>query len=149
MIRAPFTRVSRSLMCLVLALAIAWALHAELSTVNIEPATRWGWAAATTVFEVVMLAGLQRIWVVGLIVNDAGLIVRNFRGDIKLRRTEVKEVFRVADFSGFHVALRLKVGDEIHLDGVTWLTPGRTERAVEEVSRALGFVQSETATAGL
>jgi hypothetical protein len=90
----------------------------------------------------VLLAGLQRLWVACLIVDDAGVTVRNFRGDIQLRRSEIKEVIRAQDFAGFHVALQLKTGDKIHLDGVTWATPGRTDRAVAEISEALGLAPS-------
>lgn len=137
--RSPFTRASRAVLCSVLILGLAWAIRDAITTPHIHPATRGGWLAATILFEVVLLAGLQRLWVVRLMVDDGGLTVRNFRGDIRLRRSEIKEVFRASDFSGFHVALRLKTGEEIHLDGVTWVTPKRTERAAAEIRAALGL----------
>ena len=142
--RAPFTRASRSILCLLIALGLAIAIRAEIVTQYINPATRWGWLIATIVMELILLGGLQRIWVVGLIVDeDAGITVRNFRGDLHYRRTEIKEVIRRSDFSGCHVALRLKTGEEMGLDGVTWLSPSRTDRAVAEISRALGMEQAD------
>jgi hypothetical protein len=136
--RSPFSRASRAVIILILALGIAWALSAEITTPNVNAATRYGWLGATILFELVMLGGLQRLWVVCLIVKDEGITVRNFRGDIRLKRIDIKEVFRAHDFSGFHVAIRLKTSDEVHLDGVTWLTAGRTNRALTEIGEALG-----------
>lgn len=137
--RSPATRAVRGLICAAMALGLGWAIRDEIVTPHIQPATRGGWLAATILFELVMLAGLQRLWAVRLVVDEAGVTVRNFRGDIRLRHSEIKEVFQASDFSGFHVALRLKTGAEIHLDGVTWVTPGRTSRAVNEISEALGL----------
>lgn len=136
--RSPFSRASRAVIILILALGIAWALSAEITTPDVNALTRYGWLGATILFELVMLGGLQRLWVVCLIVTEDGITVRNFRGDIPLKRIEIKEVFRAHDFSGFHVALKLKTGDEVHLDGVTWLTAGRTNRALAEIGEALG-----------
>jgi hypothetical protein len=137
--RAPFTRVSRGLICLVLALGIAWAIHAEITTANIQTGTRAGWLAATILMEVVMLGGLWRLWAACLIVDESGVTVRNFRGDLHFRRVEIKEVVRDSDFAGFHVTLRLKKGDELGLDGITWMTPSRTDRAAAEITQALGL----------
>jgi hypothetical protein len=137
--RAPFSRASRGLICLVLAFGVAWALHAEITTPDINAATRWGWAAATILMEVVLLGGLQRLWVVCLIVNESDIVVRNFRGDIHYRPSEIRSVVRASDFTGFGVALRLKTGEDMRLDGLAWITQERTDRAVAEISQALGL----------
>ena len=132
------------ILCGLIALGLAVAIWAEATTQYINPTTRWGWLIPTIVMALILLVGMQRIWVVGLIVDeDAGITVRNFRGDLHYRRIEIKEVVRRSDFSGCHVALRLKTGDEMGLDGVTWLSPSRTDRAVAEISQALGFASDK------
>ncbi|HVW80934.1 MAG TPA: hypothetical protein VHB69_08365 [Mycobacteriales bacterium] len=141
--RAPFSRASRSLICGVLALGVGWALYAEITTPGVGTATRWGWAVVTILFEAVLLGGLQRLLVVCLIVTDSELIVRNFRGDIRYRPSEVKGVVRASDFTGFGVALRLKSGVDMRLDGLAWITQARTDRAVAEISAALGLEPAE------
>ncbi|HEX3898965.1 MAG TPA: hypothetical protein VHW74_07315 [Mycobacteriales bacterium] len=141
--RAPFSRASRGLICLILAAGAAFALHAEITTPNIGAATRWGWAALTILMEVVLLGGLQRLWVVCLIVKDSDIVVRNFRGDIHYRPSEIKGVVRASDFTGFGVALRLKTGEDMRLDGLAWITQARTDRAVAEISAALGLAPAE------
>jgi hypothetical protein len=62
-------------------------------------------------------------------------------------------VIRRSDYSGFHVALQLKPGHELPfegndlgLDGVGWTTPWRTDRAVAEITQALGLVPAEEQT---
>jgi hypothetical protein len=141
--RAPFSRASRGLICLLLAIGVALALGAEITTPNINSATRWGWAALTILMEVVLLGGMQRLWVVCLIVKDSDIVVRNFRGDIHYRPSEIKEVVRASDFTGFGVALRLKTGEDMRLDGLAWITQARTDRAVAEISAALGLTPAD------
>jgi hypothetical protein len=93
--------------------------------------------------EVVLLGGMQRLWVVCLIVKDSDIVVRNFRGDIHYRPSEIKEVVRASDFTGFGVALRLKTGEDMRLDGLAWITQARTDRAVAEISAALGLTPAD------
>jgi hypothetical protein len=143
--RAPFSRASRAAIILLMVAGLAVAIRAEIVTPYVSPATRFGWLVPTALMALVLLGGLQRLWVVCLIIDeDAGVIVRNFRGDIHFRRIEIKDVIRESDFSGFHVSLKLKTGDHLGLDGVTWMTPARTDRAVAEIRQALGFVDEET-----
>lgn len=144
--RAPFSRVSRGLICVVLALGIAGALVAEITTPGISAPTRWGWAAVTVLLEAVLLGGLQRLWVVCLVVTDSDVLVRNFRGDIHYRPSEIKGVVRASDFTGFGVALRLKSGEDMRLDGLAWVTQARTDRAVAEISRALGLEAADASS---
>lgn len=136
--RAPLTRAARGILCLAVALGVAWAIHAESVFYGINTATRVVALSITILAEVVMLGGLWRLWVVCLIIDDSGVIVRNFRGDIRLRRTEIREVVAAIEASGCHVILRLKTGDDVHLDGLAFATGARTNRAVQEITQALG-----------
>jgi hypothetical protein len=130
-------------MCGAVILVLGWAIHDEITTPNIQTGTRAGWLAATIVVELVMLVGLQRLWVVCLIVDEAGLTVRNFRGDIHVRRSEIKSVDQSADIVGFGVELRLKIGDKIRVDGLTWPTPGPVEQALADIRKTLGMAPAE------
>jgi len=138
--RAPLTRLARAVLCALLAVGLAWVLHAEITFYGIDTTLRVVVLVPTIVLEVALLVGLWRLWVVCLIVEDSGVIVRNFRGDIRLRRTEIREVFASLNMTGCHVGLRLKIGDELHLEGLAFATPARTDRAVQEISQALGLV---------
>jgi hypothetical protein len=137
--RARLTRAARAVACTVVIAGLAWAIHAETTFPTITTTLRAVALVPTAVMELALLAGLWRLWVVCLIAGESGVIARNFRGDIRLRRTEIREVFAVLGAAGCHVALRLKIGDEIHLDGLAFATPRRTHQAVEEISRALGL----------
>jgi hypothetical protein len=136
--RARLTRVARGALCGALAIGFAWAIHAEITFYGVDPVLRIGALVPTIAMEIAYLVGLWRLWVVCLIVNESGAIVRNFRGDIPVRRTEVREVIAVSGLTGSHVALQLKVGDVLHLDGLAFASTGRTEQAVREISQALG-----------
>jgi hypothetical protein len=138
--RARLTRAARGLLCGLLALAMAWAIHAEITFFGVDAGLRAGALTVTSVMELALLAGLWRLWVVCLIVDATGVVVRNFRGDIRLRRIEIREVHAAVEASGCHVVLRLKTGDEIHLDGMAFATARRTNEAVQEISRALDLV---------
>jgi hypothetical protein len=122
-----------------MALGAAWAIQAEITFEGVNTTLRAVALTPTIIMEIAFVLGLWRLWVVCLIVNDSGVIVRNFRGDSRLRRTEIREVYAVTGTTGCHVALRLKIGDEIHLDGLAFATPGRTNQAVAEITEALGF----------
>ena len=140
--RARFTRAFRAVLCAVLVIGLALAIHAEIATPNIEPATRWGWMAPTILVEIVLLGGLIRLWVVRLVVKDSGVTVHNFRGNIRLRRREIKSVERSSYFVGFGVAFQLKTGDKLGLDGLIWATPRNADRAVAEITQALGLTSA-------
>ncbi|HVV77700.1 MAG TPA: hypothetical protein VHC43_16900 [Mycobacteriales bacterium] len=142
--RARLTRAARGAVCAILVIAAAWAVHAELTFYGIDSLLRTIALIPTLVFGAAFVVGIWRLWVVCLIVDENGATVRNFRGDLRFRRREIREVYAVTDFTGCHVALRLKVGDEIHLDGLAFASPGRTNRAVAEISQALrlGLVSS-------
>lgn len=140
--RARLTRAARGSLCALLAAAGVWAIHAEVTFFGVDMVLRVGALVPTAILEVAYLVGLWRLWVVCLIVNDSGVTVRNFRGDIHLRRTEIREVLNVPGFTGNHVALRLKVGDTLHADGLAFATSSRTERTVQEINQALGLVSS-------
>jgi hypothetical protein len=137
--RADLTRAARGTACVLVIAGLAWAIHAEITFPTITATLRAVALTPTIVMELALLAGLWRLWVVCLVADESGVIVRNFRGDIRLRRTEIREVIPVLGAAGCHVALRLKIGDEIHMDGLAFATPRRTHRAVEEISRALGL----------
>lgn len=138
--RARLTRATRGVLCVVVALTVAWAIRAEIEFAGIDTTLRAIALTPTILMEIALIVGLWRLWVVCLIVDESGVIVRNFRGDIRLRRREIREVVPVLDFAGCHVALRLRTGDEIHLDGIAFVTPGRTNRTVQEINQALGLV---------
>jgi hypothetical protein len=127
-----------------LAVGFAWALHAEITFYGVDPVLRTVVIVPTVVMEIAYLVGLWRLWVVCLIVNDSGAIVRNFRGDIPVRRTEIREVIAVSGLTGSHVALQLKIGDVLHLDGLAFASAGRTDQAVREISEALGRPRTPT-----
>ncbi len=137
--RARLTRAARGTLCGAMAAAAAWAIHAEIVFPEAGIALRVVTLTPTIILELALILGLWRLWVVCLIGDDSGVIVRNFRGDIRLRRSEIREVFAVTGAAGCHVALRLKIGDEVHLDGLAFASPGRTNRAVQEISEALGL----------
>jgi hypothetical protein len=138
--RAPVTRAARATLCALLIAFLGWAIHAEIVFGGIDGVLRAVALTPTVALEVALVVGLWRLWVVCLIVNETGVIVRNFRGDIRLKRNEIREVFASLNATGCHVGLRLKIGDEIHLEGLAFATPTRTERAVQEISQALGLV---------
>ncbi|MGN6472915.1 MAG: hypothetical protein ACTHK4_04590, partial [Mycobacteriales bacterium] len=139
--RAPLTRAARGVLCLLVAIAVAWAIHAELVFYGLDTTLRAIALTPTIVLEIALIVGLWRLWVVCLIVDDSGVTVRNFRGDIRLRRFDVREVVPAVEASGCHVVLQLKTGDKIHLDGLAFATAGRTNRAVQEISQAMGLVR--------
>jgi hypothetical protein len=143
--RARLTRAARGSLCGLLAIAFAWAIHAEITFYGVDPALRIITLVPTIIMEIAYVIGIWRLWVVCLIVNESGAIVRNFRGDIPVRRTEIREVIAVSGLTGSHVALQLKIGDVLHLDGLAFASTGRTDRAVREISQALGRVSSDAA----
>ncbi|HVT19910.1 MAG TPA: hypothetical protein VHE57_00800 [Mycobacteriales bacterium] len=138
--RARLTRASRGTLCGALAVGFAWALHTELTFDGIDGLLRAIAAIPTAVMEIAFLLGLWRLWVVCLIVDESGVVVRNFRGDIRLRRSEIGKVITVTGFAGCHVALRLKTGDDLHLDGLAFASRERTDRAVAEIDQVLALV---------
>ncbi|HVT63735.1 MAG TPA: hypothetical protein VHD81_01110 [Mycobacteriales bacterium] len=141
--RARLTRAARGSLCALLAVGFGWAIHAEITFYGVDTTLRIIALVPTVIMEIAYLVGLWRLWVVCLIVNESGAIVRNFRGDIPVRRTEIREVIAVSGATGSHVALQLKIGDVLHLDGLAFASAGRTDRAVQEISQALGRVKSE------
>jgi hypothetical protein len=140
--RARLTRAARGLVCGLLALGFAWAIHAEITFYGVDTGLRIIALVPTVIMEIAYLVGLWRLWVVCLIVNESGAIVRNFRGDIPVRRTEIREVIAVSGLTGSHVALQLKIGDVLHLDGLAFASTRRTEQAAQEISQALGRVRT-------
>ena len=144
--RARLTRAARGTLCALVALAMAWAINAEAGYDGIDNTLRTIALVPTSIFEVALLVGLWRLWVVCLIVDETAVIVRNFRGDIPVRRVEIRGVFPVLGFFGCHVGLRLKTGDELHLEGLAFARPGRTAQAVNEISEALGLAPLEPAS---
>jgi hypothetical protein len=141
--RARLTRAARGTVCGLMAIGAIWAIRAELTFGGVSPTLRAVALTPTIIMAAAFLGGLWRLWVVCLIVDESGLTVRNFRGDIRLRRSEIREVFAVLGAAGCHVALRLKIGDEIHLDGLAFATPRRTNQAVREIGEALRLVSSQ------
>jgi len=137
--RARLTRAARGTLCGAMAIAAAWAIYAEIAFPEAGATLRAVTLTPTIIMELAFLLGLWRLWVVCLIGDESGITVRNFRGDIRLRRSEIREVFAVTGAAGCHVALRLKTGDEIHLDGLAFASPGRTNEAVQEIGEALGL----------
>ncbi|HVX68734.1 MAG TPA: hypothetical protein VHA79_03495 [Mycobacteriales bacterium] len=140
--RARLTRAARGTLCTLLAVGVAWAIYKELTFAGIDPTLRTIAVIPTAGFELAFLLGLWRLWVVCLVVDEGGAIVRNFRGDIRVRRREIRDVVTVTGLTGCHVAVQLKVGDRLHLDGLAYASRGRTDRAAAEISRALGLVSS-------
>jgi len=136
------TRAARGTLCALLAVGLAWAIDKELTFGGIDTGLRAIALAPTIIFEIAFVLGFWRLWVVCLIVEEAGAIVRNFRGDMPVRRREIREVVTVTGLTGCHVALQLKVGDLLHLDGLAYASRGRTDQAVAEISQALGLVSS-------
>lgn len=136
--RARLTRVARGILCAVVAAALGWALHAESTFDGIDATLRAGALVITGVIELSLVVGLWRLWVVCLIVNTDGVIARNFRGDTTLRRNDVRGAFALLEFASARVVLKLKTGDDLYLDGLVFATPGRANRAVAEISEALG-----------
>ena len=122
-----------------MSLGLAIALLAEATSPEVAPITRTVWMVITAAFIIVLLGGVWRLLVVCLIVNESDILVRNFRGDIHYRPSEIRGVRRASDFAGFGVALQLKTGEEMRLDGLAWMTAARTDQAVAEISKALGL----------
>ncbi|HWC35402.1 MAG TPA: hypothetical protein VG650_11325 [Mycobacteriales bacterium] len=135
--RARLTRLARGTLCLLVALAVGWAIRAEIVFYGIGSTLRTVALVPTILMELALLVGLWRLWVASIVVDESGAIVRNFRGDIRLRRSEIRGVFPALDPLACHVAVRLRTGDEIRLDGLAFVTPGRAERAVRDISAAL------------
>lgn len=129
-----------------MALGAAWAIQAEITFEGVNTTLRAVALTPTIIMEIAFVLGLWRLWVVCLIVDDSGVVVRNFRGDIRLRRIEIREVHAAVEASGCHVVLRLKTGDEVHLDGMAFATARRTNEAVQEISRALDLVSVDPAS---
>jgi hypothetical protein len=144
--RSGITRAVRGLPCLALVLALAWAIYSEATFQNIGAGTRTGWLAVTITFEIVMLVGLQRLWVVCLIVDDLGVIARNFRGDIRFKRSEIKSIEQAAAYASFGVELHLKSGRTLRLDGLTWPIPGPVDEAIAAIRGALRMPPVEAPT---
>jgi hypothetical protein len=137
--RSGITRVVRGIPCLALVGALAWGIYSEATFQGIGTGTRAGWLAVTIAFELVMLTGLQRLWAVCLIIDEQGVIARNFRGDIRYRRSEIKGIEQADAYASFGVELRLKTGSSLRLDGLTWPLPAPTERAIADIRQALGL----------
>lgn len=136
--RAHLTRVSRGILCAAIAVGVGWTLHAESVFYGIDNTLRAGALVITSIVELSLVVGLWRLWVVCLIVTDDGVIARNFRGDTRLRRSDIRGAFPLLEFASARVVLRLKSGDDLYLDGLVFATPARANRAVAEVSQALG-----------
>jgi hypothetical protein len=138
--RAPWNRAARGALCALLALAGGWAIHAEIVFYGVDPVVRAIALVPTVILELALLVGLWRLWVVCLIVNESGLVVRNFRGDIPLRRRDISSVVLLTNFAGCQVALELKTGDRLSLDALAFAAQSNGQRVVDQISRALGLV---------
>ncbi|HVS68012.1 MAG TPA: hypothetical protein VHE56_05640 [Mycobacteriales bacterium] len=136
--RARLTRVARGILCAAIAVGLGWALYAESVFYGIDTTLRAAAMTITGIVELSLLVGLWRLWAVCLIVTEDGVIARNFRGDTRLRRGDIRGAFPLLEFASARVVLRLKTGDDLYLDGLVFATPGRANRAVADVSQALG-----------
>jgi hypothetical protein len=138
--RAPWNRAARGALCTLLAVAGGWAIHAEFVFFGVDPVVRAVALVPTVILELALLVGLWRLWVVCLIVNESGVIVRNFRGDIPLRRRDIQSVVLLTNFAGCQVALQLKTGDRLGLDALAFAAQANGQRTVDQINQALGLV---------